>query len=377
MIKLNTTDLYAAYAARMHKIADIRYASALMQWDQETYMPPKGAPFRGQQLATLSEVSHELFTDAATGNLLQELLERNDLTTAQKTNVLLTWDDYNKQKKYDSRFVRTMAEVVNKCFHSWIEARKRNDFKVFSPLLSILIDLKKEEAGIMGYSEHPYDALLNEHDKGATVKKTDAIFSRIAQPLKQLLESIRSKPQVNDSFLYQYFPRDQQWAFGMDLLQKLGYDFEAGRQDISEHPFSISFNSSDVRITTRIHENDLNCMAWSCIHELGHALYEQGLPPSEYGLPLSEAVSYSIHESQSRLWENHVGRSLLFCEVFLPLFKSHFPEPFKDISVQQLFAAINKVTPSLIRTEADELTYHFHVIIRYELEKIVGKHPDK
>ena len=369
MSKQNTTDLYAAYKARMHKIADIRYASALMQWDQETYMPPKGAPFRGQQVATLSEVAHEFFTDSATGELLKELQQRNDLSLTQRKNVQLTWEDYSKQKKYDSRFVRTMAEVVNKCFHSWLDARKQNNFRVFAPLLSILIDLKKEEAGILGYSEHPYDALLNEHDKGTTVNKTDRIFSGIVQPLKQLLESIRSMPQVNDSFLYQHFPKDRQWAFGMDLLKQLGYDFEAGRQDISEHPFSISFNSNDVRITTRINENDLNSMAWSCIHELGHALYEQGLPADEYGLPLSEAVSYSIHESQSRLWENHIGRSLLFCETFLPVFKEHFPEQFKDVSAQQLFAAINKVTPSLIRTEADELTYHFHVMIRYELEK--------
>ena len=369
MKQLNTTDLYAAYVARMNKTADIRYASALMQWDQETYMPPKGAPYRGQQVATLSEMSHEFFTDAVTGDLLKQLLDRNDLSLSQKKNVELTWEDYSKQKKYDSRFVRTMAEVVNKCFHAWMEARKKNDFKLFAPLLSILINLKKEEAGILGYVEHPYDALLNEHDKGTTVKKIDRVFSGIIQPLKLLLQSINNKPQVNDTFLYQQYSKDSQWAFGMELLQQLGYDFEAGRQDISEHPFSISFNSNDVRITTRISENDLNSMAWSCIHELGHALYEQGLPSTEYGLPLGEAVSYSIHESQSRLWENHVGRSLLFCETFLPLFKKHFPEQFRNIDATQLFGAINKVAPSLIRTEADELTYHFHVIIRYELEK--------
>src|SRR5688500_8057244 len=150
MKQQNTTDLYAAYVARMHKIADLRFASALMQWDQETYMPPKGASFRGQQVATLSEVSHAFFTETATSDLLKQLLDRNDLTTAQRKNVELTWDDYSKQKKYDSRFVRTMAEVVNKCFHAWLDARKKNDFKVFSPLLSVLIDLKKEEAGILG-----------------------------------------------------------------------------------------------------------------------------------------------------------------------------------------------------------------------------------
>lgn len=155
----------------------------------------------------------------------------------------------------------------------------------------------------------------------------------------------------------------------MQLLKEIGFDFEAGRQDISEHPFSISFNCADVRITTRIDESNLSSMVWSCIHELGHAFYEQGLPESEYGLPLGEAASYSIHESQSRLWENHVGRSLAFCEKYLPLLKEYFPEQLKQVNADQFFKAINKVKPSLIRTEADELTYHFHVMIRYEIEK--------
>jgi carboxypeptidase Taq len=155
----------------------------------------------------------------------------------------------------------------------------------------------------------------------------------------------------------------------MELLEALGYDFEAGRQDLAEHPFTINFNSFDVRITTRIDEGNPSGMIWSSIHELGHALYEQGLPPSEYGLPLSEAASISIHESQSRLWENHVGRSLAFCEYILPVLRKYFPEQVKDVSALEFFKAINKVKTSLIRTEADELTYHFHVMIRYQIEK--------
>jgi len=353
----------------MQKVADIRYAGALMQWDQETYMPPKGATSRGRQIATLSETAHQLFTEQYTGDLITELLQRTNLTAKQKKNVQLSHEDYTKQHKYNSQFVRKMAEVVNKSFHSWIEARKANDFRVFAPDLSILIEMKKQEADLLGYKEHRYDALLGEHDKGSTVKKVDEVFNTVRQPLKKILESIQKKTQVDDHFLYQHFPKEKQWAFGMELLKQAGYDFDAGRQDISEHPFSVSFNSNDVRITTRINETDLTSMTWSCIHELGHAFYEQGLPAEEYGLPLGEAISYTIHESQSRLWENHVGRSAVFCESWIPLFHSYFPDQLKNISAEELYKAINKVQPSLIRTEADELTYHFHVMIRYELEK--------
>ncbi len=311
--------LYAAYVQKMHTIADIRYASALLQWDQETYLPPKGAPIRGQQIATLSEIAHRYFTEESLGQLLNELLQSEGLTEDEKINVTLTLEDYNRQKKLPSSFVRTLSETVNKSFHSWIEARKKDEFTVFAGDLGRLAELKKQEADLLGYEGHAYNALLNDHDKGATVELLDKVFNNIRQPLKNLLEKIRNARQVDDAFLNRHFPKDQQWAFGMQLLKDLQYDFEAGRQDISEHPFTVSFNSQDVRITTRIDENNLANMTWSCIHELGHALYEQNLPVEQYGLPLGEAASYTIHESQSRLWENHVGRSLAFCERFYPV----------------------------------------------------------
>jgi carboxypeptidase Taq len=361
--------LYADYVQKMHTIADIRYASALLQWDQETYLPPKGAPIRGQQIATLSELAHRFFTEDSLGALLNELSGSGSISPDERVNINLTKEDYERQKKLPSSFVRILSETVNKSFHSWLEARKKNDFSLFAPDLAKLAELKTQEADLLGYEGHPYNALLNDHDKGATVQLLDKVFNNIRQPLKDLLEKIRNRPQVDDQFLYRHFPKDKQWAFGMQLLKELNYDFEAGRQDISEHPFTINFNSRDVRITTRIDENNLSNMTWSCIHELGHALYEQNLPIDQYGLPLGEPASYTIHESQSRLWENHVGRSLAFCERFYPLLKEFFPEQLRDVSVEQFFRGINKVEPSLIRTEADELTYHFHIMIRYELEK--------
>ena len=301
--------------------------------------------------------------------MFTHLRETKGLTDKQQRNAELSFEDYTRQQKIPAEFVREMSETVNQSFHSWMAARKANDFALFSGDLSKLVALKKQEAGYLGYSNHPYDALLNEHDKGTNVQLLDAVFTQVRGPLKELLQKITSQPLVDDSFLHRHYPKEKQWAFGMDLLKKLGYDFEAGRQDISEHPFSVSFNNQDVRITTRIDENDLAAMTWSCIHELGHALYEQGLPGDQYGLPAGEAASYSIHESQSRLWENHVGRSESFCKTFFPLFKQYFPEQLADISADHFYKAINKVQPSLIRTESDELTYHFHIMIRYELEK--------
>ena len=369
MVEKDTKNLYEQYVAVMQKVADLKYASALLQWDQETYMPPKGAVARGRQIATLSETAHQFFTNPGNDDLMKELLSRSELSDTQRKNVKLSHEDYIKQNKYDSAFVRKMAETVNKSFHSWLEARKANDFRIFAPNLSALIELKKQEAELLGYDQHPYDALLNEHDKGSTVKKVDEIFHSIKGPLKELLDRIQKQEQVDDRFLHRIYPKDKQWAFGMELLKLAGYDFERGRQDISEHPFSISFNANDVRVTTRINEKDLAGMTWSCIHELGHAFYEMGLPDEQYGLPLGEAISYTIHESQSRLWENHVGRSKIFCESWFPLFQSYFPDQMADVTSDSLYKAINKVNPSLIRTEADELTYHFHVMIRYELEK--------
>ncbi|MBL7734954.1 MAG: carboxypeptidase M32 [Chitinophagaceae bacterium] len=369
MIRQTSKELYAAYRESMRKIADIRYASAVLQWDQETYLPPKGAPIRGQQISTLSETAHQLFTAEELGVLLQELKTRGDLTDKEKKNIALSWEDYERQKKIPSAFVRELSETVNKSFHSWILARKKNSFAQFSPELARLVALKKQEAEYLGYSEHPYNALLDEFDKGSTVNKLDKVFGDIRTPLKELLDKIMAKPQVDDSFLHQHFPKDKQWAFGLDILRQLGYDMEAGRQDISEHPFTINFNSNDVRITTRIDEDDFSAMTWSCIHEAGHALYEQGLPDDEYGLPCGEAASLTIHESQSRLWENHVGRSEAFCVFQFPLLQQYFPEQFRGLSATDVYKGINKVQPSLIRTEADELTYHFHVMIRFDIEK--------
>lgn len=368
---MNSAELYEAYKTKMQKIADVKYASAVLQWDQETYLPPKGSACRGRQIATLSEMAHHQFIDDKVGALLLELAAKDDLGDKEKRNVSLSLEDYNRSKKITPEFVRKMSETVNKSFHAWIQARKENSFSVFRQPLNEVIQLKKQEAEIIGYKAHPYDALMNDYDKGLTVDITDKLFNSLRPSLTALLNQIKDKPQVDNAFLYQHFDKDKQWEFGIEVLKRIGFDLEAGRQDISEHPFTTNFNNSDVRVTTRIDENDFSNMTWSCIHEGGHALYEQGLPGEEYGLPLGEYCSLSIHESQSRLWENCVGRGLPFWKNNYPLLQKAFPTPFKNIPVENFYQGINKVESSLIRTKADELTYHFHVMIRYELEKML------
>jgi carboxypeptidase Taq len=369
--KPNNRHLFETYRQHMRKLADIRAALALMQWDQETYLPPKGADFRAQQVATLSEMAHRMATAGKLGTLLDRLDDAAGLSKTEKKNILLTRIDFEKQKKYPASFVRKMSETVSKSFNAWNLAKKENRFSLFEKDLAELVELKKEETDILGFRDHPYSALMDEFEKGCTVKLIDRLFSKMRPRLQAILEKIQVGKAPEDSFLRQSFDKKIQWDFGMQVIALLGFDFEAGRQDLSSHPFSTSFNRNDVRITTRIDEFDFSSMLFSCIHETGHALYEQGLPESAYGLPSGEFASLGIHESQSRLWENHVGRSRSFWNFIYPVARNKFPNAFSGISADQIYKAVNKIKPSLIRTESDEITYHFHVMIRYEIEKML------
>ncbi|PUZ27398.1 carboxypeptidase Taq [Chitinophaga costaii] len=368
-IRTATTALYDDFKTKMQKIADVQMASAVLGWDQETYLPEKGAGFRGQQITTLSSIAHELATETALGDLLRELRQRDDLDAIAHRNVDLAFEDYEKHLKYPAPFVSAMSQATNACYHAWIKARKANDYQLFAPELASMVSLKKQEADLLGYTTHPYNALLNEYEKGATVNMLDTIFGEVKTAMTDLLRQISARPQVSKALLHKTYPKKLQWQFGMHLLQAMGFDLLAGRQDISEHPFTTSFNPKDVRVTTRVDEQDFGNMTWSCIHEGGHALYEQGLPTSQYGLPCGEAASLGIHESQSRLWENNIGRSKDFWHFHYPTLQALFPENLQGHSLTEFYHAINQVQPSLIRTEADELTYHSHIMIRYEIEK--------
>jgi len=353
----------------MQKIADLKYASAVLQWDQETYMPAMGAKYRGQQIASLSELSHRYFTSKEFGRLLRSLQNDPSLSPVQQKNVEQSLRDYERQLKLPAALVREMSEMVNASFHAWIDARRKNDFRTFEPVLSKLVALKIKEAEYIGYENNRYDALMQEFDQSLDVATVDKLFLHLKPALSGLLSEISQKPQPENSFMHLSYEKNKQWDFGIQLLKQMHFNFETGRQDISEHPFTTNFSAQDVRVTTRIDENDLANMVWSCIHEGGHALYEQGLPADEYGLPSGEYCSLSIHESQSRLWENNVGRSRSFWKFQFPHLQKVFPENLGNISPEAFYKAFNMVQPSLIRTEADELSYHFHVMIRYEIEK--------
>lgn len=360
---------YSKYKGMMRKIADIQYASAVLSWDQETYMPPKGANFRAQQLSTLAGIGHELATSKELGEILNILSADTNLEEKEKRNVKQSLKNYNDNLKYTTEFVQELSKTISETFQAWQKAKAENNFELYAPHLEKLVKLKREECKLLGTFAHPYDALLNQYEPGAKTADLEVLFADVRNQLVSFVKKIAAKPQNKDSFMFLHYDKTKQWEFGLDLLKQMGYDFDAGRQDASSHPFTTNFSSQDVRVTTRVNEKDINEMIWSCIHEGGHALYEQGLPAEEYGLPSGEYVSLGIHESQSRLWENNVGRSLGYWKGNFSKLQTAFPENFKSVSFEDFYKAMNIVKPSLIRTSADELTYHFHVLIRFEIEK--------
>ncbi|MEM1218656.1 MAG: carboxypeptidase M32 [Bacteroidota bacterium] len=361
---------YQSYVEKMQQIMDLQASIAVLSWDKEVNMPAKGARHRGQQVATLSALVHEKLIDPALEELVNELYDhRAKLDAIPAKNIERSWDTLQRVKKLDEDFVRRRSLTISKAYHGWLEAREANSFQTFQPHLEALLAIKREEADRQGYEDHPYDALLEEFEPGARVAQLDPLFDGVREHLTEFARKIRDRATLNDDFLYQHYPHQLQWDFGLQLLENMGYDFGAGRQDRSPHPFTINFSPQDVRVTTMIRENNFGVMTWSCLHEGGHALYEQGLPVDQYGLPCGKYVSLGIHESQSRLWENHVGRSYPYWQAHFAHLRSAFPEQLATIDARQFYQGINKVVPGKIRIEADELHYHFHVLIRYELEK--------
>lgn len=367
--------LYKTFKSKIQEVADVNHAIAVLNWDQETYLPQKGAKIRAQQISTLAGIAHTLSIAPEIGDLLNKLGKSETLNDWDRINVKESLREYEKKQKYSKEFVVKLSAVTSECYQAWMKARSANDFQIFRPSLEKMVAIKREECELLGYEEHPYDALLDQYEPGAKTSELNVLFSDVHSQLVDFVKEISEQEQVKDSWMYQAFNKDSQWKFGLELLEQMGYDFKAGRQDISEHPFTTSFGSSDVRVTTRINPNNLYEMIWSCIHEGGHALYEQGLKSEDYGLPTGMYLSLGIHESQSRLWENNVGRSLPYWQVNYPRLQQLFSEQLKQVSLEDFYKSVNIVKPSLIRTNADELTYHFHIMIRFEIEKalIEGK----
>ena len=360
---------YEGYKNHLQKIAHINSSIALLNWDEAVYMPKNGLEIRACQLSTLCTIVHELSTSPEFENLVNHLLEKSSFGFKETRNLEETREAIQENKKLPLEYVQKAAIARSESFKKWEEARGQEDFQIFAPYLKNIVDLEREKSELLGYQEHPYDALLNLYEKNLTVSKLENIFSQVKSQIVPLIKQIAHQPQVDDGFLYQNFDGDKQFDFSVDLLKLMEYNLDAGRQDISTHPFTNHISSQDVRLTTRIKENDIAEVIWSTIHEGGHGLYEQGISISDYGLPSGESVSLGIHESQSRIWENNVGRALPWWKFLYPKLQEAFPKQFAEVMLSDFYKAINKVQPSLIRTSADELTYHVHVMIRYEIEK--------
>jgi len=355
---------------RLGQVMDIRSALALLEWDQETYMPPKGGAARGQQIATLSALAHRLFVDPEIGRILGNLRDSIDrLDPDDAALVRETYYDYGRAVRLPESFVREFAEEQSKAFHAWVKAREDADFGVFKPHLDRLIELLRKKADLLGYEGSPYNALLEEFERGATAEGLRELFGELAARQSALVRRIAACEADQDAkWLDQDWPEPAQQAFTVSILKSMGYDLEAGRQDKSVHPFTTSFDVRDVRITTRFDpRNPLTGLSGS-MHEGGHALYDQGFLESDRRTPLASAPSLGMHESQSRMWENMIGRSLPFWKHGVTAMARHFPGQLDGVSSETVYRTINRVRPSLIRVDADECTYNLHVILRFEIE---------
>jgi carboxypeptidase Taq len=281
----------------------------------------------------------------------------------------VTRRDYERAVCVPSSLVAELSEATSKAKQAWKQAREADDFSIFAPHLETLVDLSVEKAEAIGYDDEPYDALLEEFEPGLSTAEVASTFENLREDLVPLVDAIADSPQLDDDPLHRSYPQAKQKEFGEQVLAELGYDFDRGRQDVSAHPFTTSFSPSDVRVTTRYDENYLPTAFFSMIHEGGHALYEQGVDPDLARTPLADGASLGMHESQARFWENHVGRSRPFWRHYFPRLQETFPEALSDTSLDAFYRAINRVEPSLIRVEADEVTYNLHVMLRFELER--------
>lgn len=356
---------------RLLEINDLNAAGAVLHWDQSTYMAPGGAAARARQLATLGRLAHEKLTDPAIGKLLDQLeakVEGLPYESNDASLIRVTRHDYERATKIPAELLSSYYAHSAESYQVWTEARPENDFAAVAPYLEKTLDYSRQIANCFAGYKHIADPLIDYYDQGMTVALIRPLFAQLRQELVPLADAITSHPTADSSCLHQSYNIDKQLAFGKSVIKKYGYDFERGRQDLTPHPFATTFSINDVRITTRVQEDNLAEALFSTLHESGHAMYEQGINQELEGMPLADGTSAGVHESQSRLWENLVGRSRGFWQHFYPQLQATFPTQLNDVSLEQFYRAINKVERSLIRTDADEVTYNLHVMIRFELE---------
>jgi carboxypeptidase Taq len=356
---------------RLSEIGDLGSAGAVLGWDQATYMPAGGATARARQGATLSRLGHEKAVDPALGKLIDSLTPyAGSLPYESDTASLIrvAKRDFERAIKVPADYVERASAAGSASYDAWTRARPANDFATMAPFLERTIALSREYADFFAPYDHIADPLIDSADQGMTTESVRALFAELRRELVPIVHAIADQPAIDDRALHGSFDEPAQLAFGRSVVDHIGYDFERGRLDKTHHPFSTRFSTGDVRITTRVDPNDIGQALFSTIHEAGHALYEQGVAPGLDGTPLGSGASAGVHESQSRLWENVVGRGRGFWEHFYPVLQETFPDPFRRVSLDTFYHAINKVERSLIRTDADEVTYNLHIMMRFDLE---------
>jgi carboxypeptidase Taq len=355
----------------LEEIVDLNRVANLLGWDQQTCMPPGGAKERGEQMGTIRRLAHIKLSSDEMGKLLDDLkplVAQLDPDSDDARLIKVAAREYEKRTKVPPELVSEVFELTTIAHQAWEQARAENDFPKFQPYLEKMVDLRRRYADCFAPYEHVYDPLLAEFEPGMKTAEVQEIFTALRPKQVELIKQITSRPQVDDSALHQAFDGQKQWDFGVEVVTKFGYDWQRGRQDKATHPFTSNFGLGDVRITTRILPDYVASALFSTMHEAGHGMYEQGIAPKYGRTLLGETYSLAVHESQSRMWENLVGRSKPFWQYFYPRLQEVFPAQLGNVSVDTFYKGINKVEPSLVRVEADEATYNLHIMLRLELE---------
>jgi carboxypeptidase Taq len=365
-----TSAAYDRFIERVKELQTSRAIEALLDWDQETYMPKRAAEDRSNQIALMAGLSHEKLTADELGDLLAQLEKENfSGDHIAETNVREVRREYDRAIKLPRSLVQEIAKTGTLAKDAWAQAREESDFSKFAAYLERLLDLKRQVADLIGWTTEPYDALMDEFEPGAKAAEVQRVFDAVTAEVVPLVAAIRNAPRQPDKSIRQRpCPIDKQAAFNRRIVDAMGLDFASGRIDVSTHPFCTGISPRDVRFTTRYNEHYLPMSLFGAMHEAGHALYEQGLEAAHTGTPMAQSVSLGIHESQSRFWENQVGRSRPFWQHFYRPLQEMFPS-LADVALDDWVFVINTVEPSLIRVEADEVTYGLHIMLRFDLER--------
>ena len=363
---------YSDLLSHLREIDLANQIGSLLGWDQEVIMPKNGAESRAEHLAWISKTVHEKITDPRIGELITSL-EVEDLDEIQRANVRISKKAHKRATCLPSDFVEDFARLRSQAHHTWAEAREKDDFSLFRDDLSKILDMTRRKAEYFGYTDSPYNALLDQYETGLTVGRLDPLFKGLRDSVSPLVRLVSESGVTPDNKWVDgvNWPKKSQEMLSQKVSESIGFDFNSGRRDSSVHPFCGGPNPFDVRWTTRYDESEPFGSLFGSMHETGHGTYEQGRPESLAYQPAGRACGLGIHESQSRLWENQIGRSLEFCEWVIPLWREFFPGKMDDVSPEMLWRSVNQIQPSFIRTESDEATYNLHIMIRYELEKMM------